>query len=108
MPMDKKIAWELVSVYINIMMRGEFDDHIQWPFKRVVRIQLINQREDGEHVERKVMEKYSRNEAVMPCVGRKQIRRRTHGATPSSFSTLISTNPKSREYLKNNTFKSFQ
>ena len=39
------------------MMRGEFDDHLQWPFRGEVKVQLINQRDGGEHMERKVMKK---------------------------------------------------
>ena len=41
-----------VTVYI---MRGEFDDHLQWPFKGVVKVQLINQREGGKHIEKEVV-----------------------------------------------------
>ena len=33
------------------MMRGEFDDHLQWPFKGEAKVQLINQTDGGEHVE---------------------------------------------------------
>ena len=41
-----------VTLYV---MRGEFDDHLQWPFRREVKVQLINQRDGGEHMERKVV-----------------------------------------------------
>ena len=38
-----------------VMMRGEFDNHLQWPFRGEVKVQLINQRDGGEHMERKVV-----------------------------------------------------
>ena len=38
-----------------VTMRGEFDDHLQWPFRREVKVQLINQRDGGEHMERKLV-----------------------------------------------------
>ena len=42
-----------VAVY---MMRGEFDDSLQWPFRGEVKVQLINQRDGGKHLESKVLE----------------------------------------------------
>ena len=39
-----------VSVF---MMKGEFDSHLQWPFKGEVTVQLVNQREGGENYDRK-------------------------------------------------------
>ena len=36
---------------VIFMMRGEFDDHLKWPFKGKFKVHLINQREGGEHVE---------------------------------------------------------
>ena len=33
------------------MMRGEFDDHLKWPFKGKFQVHLINQKEGGEHVQ---------------------------------------------------------
>ena len=37
-----------VSVYAHLM-RGEHDDHLQWPFTGTVTIELLNQLEDGNH-----------------------------------------------------------
>ena len=37
------------------MMRGEFDDHLQWPFRGEIKIQLINQRDGGEHMEKNLV-----------------------------------------------------
>ena len=45
-----------VGVYAK-MMRGEFDEHLPWPFKGEVRVQLLNQCEGGESFERAVVER---------------------------------------------------
>ena len=37
-----------VSVYVNLM-QGEFDDHLKWPFRGDITIQLLNQLEDKDH-----------------------------------------------------------
>ena len=39
-----------VSVFLY-MMRGEFNDHLSWPFRGEVRVQLLNQRRDEGHRE---------------------------------------------------------
>ena len=41
-----------VAIY---MMKGEFDDNLQWPFKGDVRVRLINQREGGDDVEEEIL-----------------------------------------------------
>ena len=41
-----------VSVSVH-MMKGEFDSHLQWPFKGEITVQLANQKEGGEHYDRK-------------------------------------------------------
>ena len=37
-----------VSVF-TYLMRGEFDSHLNWPFRGSVTVQLVNQLEDKEH-----------------------------------------------------------
>ena len=37
-----------VSVFAH-MMKGEFDSHLQWPFKGDITVQLVNQKDGGEH-----------------------------------------------------------
>ena len=37
-----------VSVYANLM-RGEFDDHLKWPFQDRVTVAVLNQLEDNHH-----------------------------------------------------------
>ena len=39
-----------ISVFVY-MMRGDFDSHLQWPFKGKITVQLVNQKEGGEHYE---------------------------------------------------------
>ena len=39
-----------VSVYM-CLVRGEFDEHLKWPFRGDITVQLLNQREDQNHHE---------------------------------------------------------
>ena len=36
-----------VSMFVHLM-RGEFDDHLKWPFRRDIAVQLLNQLGEGE------------------------------------------------------------
>ena len=38
-----------VSVYA-CLMRGEFDDHLKWPFRDHVTIAMLNQLKDNSHI----------------------------------------------------------
>ena len=38
-----------VSVF---MLKGEFDLHLKWPFRGEITVQLVNQKEGGENMER--------------------------------------------------------
>ena len=42
-----------VSVYITLM-RGDNDDNLKWPFKGTIRVSLLNQLENGQHVTQNV------------------------------------------------------
>ena len=42
-----------VSVYV-CLVRGEFDEHLNWPFRGNITIQLLNQQEDKNHHEIKI------------------------------------------------------
>ena len=44
-----------VSVSV-VMMKGEFDSHLKWPFKGEITVELVNQKEGGENYERKPVE----------------------------------------------------
>ena len=39
-----------ISVY-SYLMRGEYDNHLRWPFQGIINVQLINQLQDKEHLE---------------------------------------------------------
>ena len=47
-----------VSVGVH-MMKGEFDSHLKWPFKGEITVRLVNQKERGEHYERKPVQTIS-------------------------------------------------
>ena len=34
------------------MMQGPFDDHLKWPFRGVITIQIVNQAGDHDHIEK--------------------------------------------------------
>ena len=53
-----------VAVGVKIM-RGEFDDRLQWPFKGEVKVQLINQRDGGEHVEKTVVSANGKSDDIL-------------------------------------------
>ena len=42
-----------VSVY-TCLMKGPFDDHLKWPFRGEITIQIVNQDGDHDHVERTI------------------------------------------------------
>ena len=63
-----------LSVYLN-MMRGEYDDNLEWPFRGEVTVQLLNQRNDVNHCEGALIERgdYSSDDIdFMVCVARVQ------------------------------------
>ena len=41
-----------VGLAVN-MMKGEFDSHLQWPFKGEITVELVNQKEGGVNYEKK-------------------------------------------------------
>ena len=42
-----------VSVYVRLM-RGDNDDNLKWPFKGTIKVSLLNQLEDGQHLRRQL------------------------------------------------------
>ena len=42
-----------VSIY-TCLMRGPFDDHLKWPFRGEITIQIVNQAGDHDHVEKTI------------------------------------------------------
>ena len=43
-----------VSIYTHLM-KGQFDDHLKWPFRGEITIQIVNQDGDHDHVERTIL-----------------------------------------------------
>ena len=84
-----------VSMTVH-MMKGEFDSHLQWPFKGEITVQLVNQKEGGEHYERKPVEhRDTRAVGTILCsLDVKKLIDRLDGAMMNSYPMLISTNLK--------------
>ena len=88
------------------MMRGEFDDCLKWPFKGEITVQLLNQKEGGEHIERKIVD-----EGAVSQYG--TFDRVTHGDERGNawgMTNFISLSDlykpeEGKEYLKNDTLK---
>ena len=86
-------------------MKAEFDDHLKWPFRGEITVQLVNQKEGGKNLEKKPLELTDYD----ACVG--SFQRVTEGDIASKgwgFSKFISHtdlyNPdKGKEYLKKDT-----
>ena len=92
-----------VSVFVY-MMKGEFDSHLQWPFKGEIEIEIVNQRDGGEHLERTVHSKDDKSDVfsrVMVGV------RSTIGFGYSSFISHadLYKPEEGKEFLKNDTLK---
>ena len=91
------------------MMKGEFDSHLQWPFKGEITVQLVNQKEGGEHYERKPVETSSAttdsyNNVFCRCT--EGDRSRTGWGSPQFISHDDLYKPEEgKEYLKNDTLK---
>ena len=87
-----------VAVY---MMRGEFDNHLQWPFKGVVKVQLINQREGGDHVEWNIVKE---DKGFLRVI--EGVRSRTgHGLSNFISHSDLYKPEEGKEYLKNDALK---
>ena len=51
--MDVVVERELMSQSIyTFPMKGSYDDHLKWPFRGVVTIQIVNQAGDHNHIEK--------------------------------------------------------
>ena len=92
-----------ISVFV-FMMKGEFDSHLQWPFKGEVTVQLVNQREGGENYEMKHYQHEKYDEAFKRVT---EGDKATKGlGYPKFISHDVLYNPEDgKEYLKNDTLK---
>ena len=91
-----------VGIY---MMRGEFDDHLQWPFKGVVKVQLINQKEEGDCVERTVVSEGAKCAAALCCVLEGDRAERGRDLPKFISHSDLYTPEEGKEYLKNDMLK---
>ena len=89
-----------VGVAVN-MMRGEFDDHLQWPFKGEIKVQLINQREGGEPFERKVVSEDDKCENWLCRVHKMDRAEKGWGKAKFISHSDLYKPEKGKEYLKN-------
>ena len=55
-----------VSLY-TYMMRGPFDDHLKWPFRGVITIQIVNQAGGHDHVEKTITYNEDKNVGRVTC-----------------------------------------
>ena len=99
---DGKGTHVAVSVY---MMRGEFDDHLQWPFKGVVGVQLINQRESGGYVEKEVVSESDKCEGTLCRVLEGERAKKGWGRSKFFCHSDLYKPEEGKEYLKNDTLK---
>ena len=84
-----------VSVYTHLM-RGEFDDHLKWPFRGHVTVAVLNQLEDNYHTKTTIR-------FTETYIGRVTDRERASGLGYHTFighTDLTYTPAKNRQYLK--------
>ena len=96
-----------VSIYVH-MMSGEFDSHLQWPFKGEVCVQLINQKEGGQHLERTLVdETCSAMEDYNSIFSKMDVHTARDGWGISRFISHadLYKPTEGKEYLKNDTLK---
>ena len=87
------------------MMKGEFDAHLQWPFKGEVKVQLVNQREGGEHLEKNVVSKDAKSADAFSRV-MMGVKSNEGWGLPTFISHAELYKPEEgKEFLKNDTLK---
>ena len=89
-----------VSVYAHLM-RGEFDDHLKWPFQGHVTVAMLNQLEDNNHATETIRFTSTTNIEVIGRVtdGERAPSRRGY-PTFIAHANLTYTAAKSCQYLK--------
>ena len=97
-----------VSVVVR-MMKGEFDSHLQWPFKGEITVELVNQKEGEEHYEEKPVELSDAavdgyNDVFCRCTEGDRSKAGWGNAQFISHADLYKPEER-KEYLKNDTLK---
>ena len=95
-----------VSIYVH-MMSGEFDSHLQWPFKGEIRVQLINQKEGGKHFEHTIVINGASMEKCNCIFSKVAVHATGSGLGYSQFISHadLYKPTEGKEYLKNDTLK---
>ena len=93
-----------VAVYV-LLMRGDNDDNLKWPFKGTIRVSLLNQLEDGQHHTKLAWSPY--DDVAEDISGRVTGRERASSGWGIhkfiSHRGLHYCGDKNRQYLKDNT-----
>ena len=91
-----------VSVFVSLM-RGEYDNHLKWPFRGDITIQVLNQERDEGHWERTVpFDDRTDDEYASRVVGQE---RATSAWGYHEFIAQNKLSTKDKEYLKNDSLK---
>ena len=85
-----------VSVF-TYLMKGPFDDHLKWPFKGEITIQIVNQDGDHDHVEKTI---HYNDETRENYAGRVTDKERASGWGKHKFLAHTTLAIKKTQYLK--------
>ena len=89
-----------VSVYINLM-KGEYDEHLQWPFRGSIFIELCNQKSNVDNWKEKIIFTYDTLEIASRVTEGILAEHGLGIPTFIEYSCLSSNLKKNTEYLKN-------
>jgi len=90
------------SIYVNVM-KGEFDSHLQWPFRGNIKVALSNQRSNDRCVVESIVFGYDTPQESAGRVERGEVAESGLGIPKFIEHTQLCFNPsKNTEYLKNN------
>ena len=92
-----------ISIF-TCLMKGSYDDHLKWPFRGNISIQIVNEAGDHDHIEKTIQYNDKTSDAVTGRVTRGE---RSGGWGKQQFlahSDLEYNAAKKTQYLKNNHF----
>ena len=85
-----------ISIFTSLM-RGPYDDHLKWPFRGKITVQIVNQVGDHSHVEKTI--KYN-DKASDGISGRVVGKERANGLGFIAYTDLEYNAEKKTQYLK--------
>ena len=91
-----------VSVFVN-MMKGEFDSHLQWPFKGNVTVEIANQKEGGKNFSNILLKYADRNAETFQRVTEGERASKGWGLPEFIAHTDLYKPEEDKEYLVNDT-----